>query len=478
MNKDSSNLFRFLDRKWTRIVLPSVLLVLLGFLLVISILDPLIPSVHRIAQQNNLYIIGVVAVLVTGMPLLFYWLSKLTVHDATEGIALGSVDQESIAQLIHQMRPPYGDLDICAYTGPTIIDALSAAEIPEKAFNNVRILLRHPGVSYMIPSDSERSEAMRQRIKTDVDHLQLIFGKAAVRFEIRGYADEPSIRSITVGGKTGAFHLYTTGIRLTGRRVTPDFVSRGKPTFLFNTRTPIENSLMATIIERFNDIWRVACPMVPQPVVLFDFDGTLFNSLEAHKEAWKRTLTANGFGGVTSELGKLIESGLTAPDVLDHLQLPFKSRDSLVNKKRECYREILASGSYKLFDEVRETITFLRRKGYILGVVTTASKEIVESTLEKAGIKELFSALVCIEDTSRPKPDPEVLKKACLALNVETTRAILVGDSISDQQAALSAGMPFILLIRAHTLTGYGRYPRVRPFHSIFSLADLKEFLL
>src|SRR5262249_14727873 len=55
-----------------------------------------------------------------------------------------------------------------------------------------------------------------------------------------------------------------------------------------------------------------------------------------------------------------------------------------------------------------------------------------------------FDLVVGIEDVSRPKPAPDMLLHCLEQLAVAPHEAVYVGDSPTDQEAAVAAGMPFI----------------------------------
>ena len=64
--------------------------------------------------------------------------------------------------------------------------------------------------------------------------------------------------------------------------------------------------------------------------------------------------------------------------------------------------------------------------------------------LEKMGIIEYFSAIVGANNVAEPKPSPLMVYHLMNELGSESSKTILVGDSIKDERAALNAGINFI----------------------------------
>ena len=75
-----------------------------------------------------------------------------------------------------------------------------------------------------------------------------------------------------------------------------------------------------------------------------------------------------------------------------------------------------------------------------------SSRVVVNSVLEHHGVQAYFDATFSVDDVSRIKPDPEILTKTIERLGREVDRAIYVGDSSHDLEAAVDLGMSFLLV--------------------------------
>ena len=76
-----------------------------------------------------------------------------------------------------------------------------------------------------------------------------------------------------------------------------------------------------------------------------------------------------------------------------------------------------------------------------IAVASGARRAQVEAVLAAAGLRDLFGAVVCAEDVSRGKPDPEVFLSAACRLGVVPGTALVFEDSAQGVAAAVAAGM-------------------------------------
>ena len=102
----------------------------------------------------------------------------------------------------------------------------------------------------------------------------------------------------------------------------------------------------------------------------------------------------------------------------------------------------------RVFSELEEVLTTLEQKGVPWGIVTNKPRYLAEKLLQKLQLDARCAALVCPEDVSRPKPDPEPMYMALEKLGIPRGAAgcvLYVGDHIRDIDAGKSAGMSTIL---------------------------------
>ncbi len=101
-----------------------------------------------------------------------------------------------------------------------------------------------------------------------------------------------------------------------------------------------------------------------------------------------------------------------------------------------------------LFSELDDVLNTLERQGIPWGIVTNKPRHLAELLLQKLELSERCSALVCPEDVSRSKPDPEPMYMALEKLSIPRGASgcvLYVGDHIRDIEAGNAAGMPTVL---------------------------------
>ena len=92
-----------------------------------------------------------------------------------------------------------------------------------------------------------------------------------------------------------------------------------------------------------------------------------------------------------------------------------------------------------------ETLRELKRRGFLLGVVTNGVSSLQNIKLDTAGIRDLFDVVVVSGDIGIYKPDRRIFDEACRRAGVKNEEALFVGDHpVNDIEGALGAGMPVI----------------------------------
>ncbi|MDP8222604.1 MAG: HAD-IA family hydrolase [Candidatus Lernaella stagnicola] len=92
-----------------------------------------------------------------------------------------------------------------------------------------------------------------------------------------------------------------------------------------------------------------------------------------------------------------------------------------------------------VFPGVRETLTRLRRGGVRTAVATTKMTFMARRVCQVLDLAEWFDHIQGT-DNFPAKPDPTVIRRACLALEVPPEAALIVGDTTMDVRAASAAG--------------------------------------
>jgi phosphoglycolate phosphatase-like HAD superfamily hydrolase len=172
--------------------------------------------------------------------------------------------------------------------------------------------------------------------------------------------------------------------------------------------------------------------------ILFDWDGTLVDSLGAFHVA--NAAVMNAFGLPFDEV---VYRRHYVPD-WRQMYVRMGVPSDRLDEANELWETTFAGGSGVLaaFAGVEEALTRLRASGAILGIVTAGHRSVVEPQLERPGLGSLLPVRVYGDDLPVHKPDPAPLRRA-LELAGRGHRpetSIYVGDAPTDMQMAVTVG--------------------------------------
>ena len=111
---------------------------------------------------------------------------------------------------------------------------------------------------------------------------------------------------------------------------------------------------------------------------------------------------------------------------------------------REDVREL--TRDQPLLPGVRELIAEARAAGVRLGIASNSPHVHVDGHLERRGMRGFFDAILCRDDVSVGKPEPEVYLKALAALGVAAAEAVALEDSRLGHIAAHRAGLRVVVV--------------------------------
>jgi len=184
--------------------------------------------------------------------------------------------------------------------------------------------------------------------------------------------------------------------------------------------------------------------------VLFDLDGTLADTAPDMALTVNRMLASRGQPRVGVEkVRPYVSSGARGMIKAafgigtDHPEFSAMRQEFL-----DLYAENLCVESI-LFPGMGELLHRIEAAGIPWGVVTNKYERLARPVLDGLGVGSRARVIVGGDTTPRPKPSPDPLLHAALALQVAPMRTLYVGDDERDVQAARAAGMKVVV-------AGYG----------------------
>lgn len=180
--------------------------------------------------------------------------------------------------------------------------------------------------------------------------------------------------------------------------------------------------------------------------VIFDVDGTLVDSNDAHAAAWRDVLRDFGFERAFGEIRRLI--GMGGDKLLP--ALTGSSADSDLGKRIREARSRRFHDAFvdklRPFPGVRALLARIAGDGFRLGIASSARQDELDRLLEIAGVDDLIDRQTSSDDVDASKPDPDAVHAALAKLGVPAGAATMVGDTPYDVQAAARAGVAMIAL--------------------------------
>lgn len=172
--------------------------------------------------------------------------------------------------------------------------------------------------------------------------------------------------------------------------------------------------------------------------ILFDWDGTLVDSLGAFHQANATVMASFGL-----PFDEVVYRRNYVPDWrLMYLRLGVPG-DRLDEANQLWHAAYAAGTDVVAFDGVAGALERLRAAGSRLGIVTAGHRDIVEPQLERTGLAELLETRVFGDDLAVHKPDPAPLRRALeiLGLADRPAHVAYVGDAPTDMQMARAVGV-------------------------------------
>jgi HAD superfamily hydrolase (TIGR01509 family) len=176
--------------------------------------------------------------------------------------------------------------------------------------------------------------------------------------------------------------------------------------------------------------------------LVFDFDGLIVETEEPIFRAWQRIYREHG-QELPLELWVTIIGTSSGPfDPIQHLEdrvgRPL-DRERFDDLERRYYEEVTAM--QRLMPGVAEYLQEARRLGLGVGIASSSRRAWVVGHLQRFAIVDAFDVIVCREDVTRTKPDPQLYLEAVKRLTVSPREALALEDSSNGIAAAKAAGL-------------------------------------
>ena len=179
--------------------------------------------------------------------------------------------------------------------------------------------------------------------------------------------------------------------------------------------------------------------------VIFDLDGTIYDSLPVAMSALLRVLREDGNDTVgMSDL----QAWAGVPGHVTLSELGYKTPERMKGAADRWLRYVLEQGSAQVFPGMLDAVGELFARGVRIGIVTSRDRKIAHLLGGGSGVcpKEIepyVETSVASGDTEKGKPSPDPILLAIERLGAENDKTLYIGDAPTDLAAAHAAGVRF-----------------------------------
>jgi HAD superfamily hydrolase (TIGR01509 family) len=180
--------------------------------------------------------------------------------------------------------------------------------------------------------------------------------------------------------------------------------------------------------------------------VIFDVDGTLVDSNDAHAAAWVQAFLESGLHVDPASVRRSIGmGGDKLMPIVSGIDADSPRGRQLSARRTEIFeREHLPS--LRAFPRAFELVSTLRERGRMLAVASSAKRRELEILLTITGLNTLLEKKSSGDEVEDSKPEPDIVLAALEQLRVPAAETVMIGDTPYDVTAATRAGVATIAL--------------------------------
>jgi len=167
---------------------------------------------------------------------------------------------------------------------------------------------------------------------------------------------------------------------------------------------------------------------------LFDFDGVIANTMEVNFACWRDTFAKYNYD-LDKERYFLLEGMGTkniAEIFIDEIEGPRPTWKEIAVNKNALF---LKRFNQKIYPEIFPILDILEKKQIPFAIVTGSDKHRLEGAVDKEFLSR-FNAYVTVDDTARPKPNPDPYLKGAELIDIDPASCVVVENA----PAGLTAG--------------------------------------
>ncbi len=178
--------------------------------------------------------------------------------------------------------------------------------------------------------------------------------------------------------------------------------------------------------------------------LVWDMDGVLVDSGQAHYAAWKALFDELGYPLTAEQVSQTL--GMSNLPILRTWlgsDTPTETLVDIANRKERYFRSLVGQHVH-LLPGVALWLERARARGYRQAIASSAPMANITAIVEALSIADAFDLLISGTHLPASKPDPEIFIQAARGLGCEPGRCVVLEDATVGVEAAVRAGMPCI----------------------------------
>ena len=178
--------------------------------------------------------------------------------------------------------------------------------------------------------------------------------------------------------------------------------------------------------------------------VLFDVDGTLVDSNDAHADAWVNAFREHGVNVDWLKVRRSIGmGGDKLMPAVSGISESSPQGEAIAKERGKIFkRDFLPR--IKAFRNASRLVATIKDRGLIAVAASSAAKDELTPLLKIAGADSLMDAKTSGDDAEESKPEPDIILAALKRAGASADEAIMIGDTPFDVEAARRAGVKVI----------------------------------
>ncbi len=186
---------------------------------------------------------------------------------------------------------------------------------------------------------------------------------------------------------------------------------------------------------------------MPPHAIIFDVDGVLVDSYQAHYESWRRLAEEHDWDFTEAEFAKTF--GCTSREIIRERWGANLSDDEIkeLDFRKEAIYRVMIGADFPEMPGAGPLLTSLLQASIPVAVGSSGPALNVQAVLDRLDPDGIVKVRITGDHVILGKPDPQVFLLAAEGLGVEPTECVVVEDAPMGIEAAHAAGMKCVALV-------------------------------